>query len=555
MQKSNLKRVSSIVNVLVKHGLGHFVQKYGLTRHLPFLKRFTITTTETGDIPIRLRKAMEELGGAYVKLGQLLSLRPDLVPSTWCDEFKKLLDKTTPFSYEQIKVIVEKELGKPIKKIFSSFDKKPIGSASIAQVHKATLRSGKKVVVKVQRPQVREKFESDIQILYYLARKVDRYIKNHASPLDIVEEFENYTKKELDFTIEAKNADKFHKNFRESSKVEIPKVYWQYTTSRVFVMEYFKGEKLSEAKLKKSQKPKLAKTIAECFFKQGMEDGFFHADLHPGNILVLPKEKIALLDFGIVAELDPTLQKLELEMYIAIVNKDVKQVIRVLLKEGMPTEETDLQAFAIDTENILDEWYGAELKSARITSMMYHLFNNCVAHKIKMPTNLILLGKGMLTAEGTCLYVDPQFDFMEFSRPRIAKLLKKQKRPDKLIKKFMSKSRDLAFKLADIPDETMDVLEKLKHGAIKVDMAYTDVRHVGMDINKSSNRLAYAMIIAALIVAGSLLIHLQPSIHGYSVFSILSLSGALILLIALFVSVLREGSAIYDPHKKWKPRR
>lgn len=555
MNRTSLKRVSHVVQVLTKHGLGYFIQAYGLSVHLPFLKRLAIPAQKKEDIPVRLRKAMEELGGAYIKFGQLLSLRPDLVPVTWCNEFKKLLDKTTPAGYEQIKAIVEQEFGKPIKKVFSEFDKKPIGSASIAQVHAAKLHSGLRVVVKVQRPNTKEKFEADIELLYYLARKVDKYIQNYASPIDIVEEFEKYTKKELDFTNEARNTDKMHKNFKGHSRVEIPKIYWQYTTPKVVAMQYLEGKKLSELKITKEQKEKLAKTIADCVFKQAMEDGFFHADLHPGNILVLPKGKIGLLDFGIVCELDPTLRKLELELYIALVNKDTRQITRILLREGLPTEETDLQAFAIDVENIIEEWYGAELKAARVTSMMHNLFNNCTAHKIKMPSNLILLGKGMLTAEGTCLYVDPDFDFLAYSTPKIAQLMKKEKRPDKLIRTFMSKSKDFAFKLADLPDEAMDVLEKVKHGAIRLDMAYTDVRHVGMDINKSSNRLAYAMIIAALIVAGALLISIRPAIYGYSVFSLVSILGAAILFMMLFVSIIREGSQKFDPHKKWKPKR
>ncbi len=555
MKKTSLRRVSRVVNVLAKHGLGYFLQEYRLLRHLPFMKRMTVGIQKKEDIPVRLRKAMEELGGAYIKFGQMLSLRPDLVPPEWCNEFKKLLDKTEPIEYEKIKAVVEDELKKPIGELFSKFDRKPIGSASIAQVHAARLHAGQKVVVKIQRPQIKEKFEADIAILYYLARKIDKYISNHASPVDMIEEFERYTKKELDFTNEAKNTDQFYKNFKGSKKVEIPRVYWQYTSPRVLVMQHFDGKKLSEVKLKKEKRKKIAKTISDAVFKQVLEDGFFHADLHPGNILLLSKGKIALLDFGIICELDATLKKLELEMYLAVVNKDVRQIINVLLKEGLPTDETDLNAFKIDAENILDEWYGAELKAARITSMMYHLFNNCVAHKIKMPTNLILLGKGMLTAEGTCLFVDPEFDFLAYSRPKIANLLQKQKRPAELIKTFMDKSRDFAFKIAELPDEAIEMMETIKRGPIKVDMAYTDIRHVGMDINKSSNRLAYAMIIAALIVAGALLIEIEPSFKGYSLFTIVSMSGSAILLMMLFVSVLREGSPKYDPHKKWKLKR
>jgi len=555
MKKTSIRRVSKVISVLAKQGLGYFLQEYKLLRHLPFIKRLTISTQKNQDIPVRLRRAMEELGGAYIKFGQMLSLRPDLVPAEWCNEFKKLLDKTEPVSYEKIKKIIENQLQKPLHQVFSKFDRKPIGSASIAQVHSAVLHTGKKAVVKVQRPGIKEKFESDIEILYYLANKIDKYISNHASPLDMIEEFEKYTRKELDFTNEAKNADRFYKNFKKSKKIEIPKVYWQYTTPQVLVMQKFEGKKLSEAKLKKQLRKQIAKTIAGSVFKQVLEDGFFHADMHPGNILILSKGKIALLDFGITSEIDETLKKLELEMYLAIVNRDVKQIIRVLLKEGMSTDETDINAFKIDAENILDEWYNAEMRAARITSMMYHLFNNCVAHNIKMPSNLILLGKGMLTAEGTCLFVDPEFDFLTFSRPKIANLLQKQKKPVKIIKKFMGQSKNFALQLTELPNEAMNLIETLRNNPIKIDMAYTDIRHVGMDINRSSNRLAYALVIAALIVAGALLIGIQPSFKGYSFFSIVSLSSAFILIIMLFVSILREGSAKYDPHKKWKLKR
>lgn len=556
MKRTNIKRVSQVVSILSKHGLGYFLQEYGLDRHLPFVTRVFSVQKKHEDVPVRLRKAMEEIGGASIKLGQLLSLRPDMIPPEWCNEFKKLLDETPPASYEQIRRVIEAEFKKPINKIFSSFDRKPIGSASIAQVHLAKLHTGQKVVVKVQRPGTKEKFSSDIEIMYYLARKIDPYIINHARPLDIVEEFERYTKKELDFTNEARSADKFYKNFKNSKTTVIPKIYWQYTTPKVMVMQYLEGTKLSElSSIPSEKRKKIARAIADTMFKQAMEDGYFHADLHPGNIILMPGDKIGLLDFGITCELDETLKKLELDMYLAVVNKDVKEIIRVLLKEGMPTEETDMEAFKLDAENIIDEWYDAELKAARVTNMMYHLFNNCVKHKIKMPTNLILLGKGLLTAESTCMWVDPEFDFLEYSRPILAGILRKQKRPDRLIKTFMSKSQDMAYKMSQLPGEALDLIDQVKHGAIKVDMAYTDIRHVGMDINKSSNRMSYAMIIAALVVAGALLVEIQPAIYGYSIFSIVSLTGAGLLILMLFASILREGKPRYDPHKNEKIRR
>jgi ubiquinone biosynthesis protein len=537
---NTLRRASTVVNVLAKQGLGYFLREYGLDWHLPFHKRIKSYGKEN-KIPVRLRKAMEELGGAYVKLGQLLSLRPDLVPQEYCEEFRKLLDKMPAFKYEQAKKIIEDELGTSLNKVFKNFDKKPIGSASIAQVHQAQLLNGKKVVVKIQRPKAEQQFESDIQIMYYLAHKVDKYFKDTTvSPLQIVQEFERYTKNELNFKIEASNIEQFHEVFKKSTKFVTPKVYSQYTTRKVLVMDYIHGTKLSEIidKISPKIKREIIKNIADSVFKQVMDAGIFHADLHPGNMLVLPRRRIALLDFGIIGKLDKELKQHTIDMIVALVNSDSREVVRTLLKVGLPTEQTNLEQFQLNVDDIMRDWNPAS--SIRATQVLHRLFNACIRNHIRLPSDLILLAKALVTAEGTCTQLDPNFNFVEYAKPKIVAILKKQNRPAAVIKRFLMKSRHAGDILADIPEQTADLIERFKREPIKLDLNDTDISHLGRSIGFGSNKLSYAIITASLLVSGAMLIDIHPKIFGYSVFSICAIGFAAILLAVMVGSMLHE---------------
>src|SRR3989344_6613842 len=285
----DFKRASHVVDICLKQGLGYFVDLYGLKWHLHLFKRIILRNAKKPEsLPERIRAVMEELGGAYIKLGQLLSIRPDLIPSEYCEEFKHLLDDIAPISFSEVKKTVEFELKQPLHKVFAHFDKFPLGSASVAQVHKAKLLNGKNVVVKVQRPGVDKKFREDIDIIYYLAHKIQKHSDlRRVHPLAIVEEFEKYTNKELNFINEARNIDKFYQGFKETNII-IPKVFWQFTTPKILVMDYLDGKKLTEAKkLSQEERRIIAYRLADASLKQLFEIGVFHADLHPGNILVM----------------------------------------------------------------------------------------------------------------------------------------------------------------------------------------------------------------------------------------------------------------------------
>ncbi len=545
------KRAGHVVNVLFKHGLGYFVHELGLKWHLPFFSKLSPAGKPPSDLPVRLRKAMEELGGAYLKLGQFLALRPDLLPSKYCDEFRKLLDKVPQMPFAKVEKAIESSLKSPPKVFFSHIDANPIGSASVAQVHRAKLKNGKSVVVKVQRPEAKEQFSADINIMYYLARKIEKRFNDRAvMPVTIVKEFERYTAQELNFVSEAQYIDKFHQFFKDSGKVTVPEVHWATTTPQLLTMDYLEGKKLTEVigHAPPGERKQLAKTIADAAFDQVLKLGMFHADMHPGNILVMPGGKIGLLDFGIVGRLDEQLVRQTVMLYAALVEKDSAAITSILLKAGVAETGADIEDFKRDVETIVNGWYGTEIGRVRVTQMMQKLFESAVEHGINMPVGFILLGKALVTVEGTCLSLDPEFNFVQYSQPKVIKLIKEHKRPKALLKKFGQLSRDYAGVIAGLPQQTAEALERVRKGTIDLNLKETDIKHLGMDLNRSSNRLSYAMIIASLLITGALLVEIPPKLGAYSVFTVISLVFAVILLMALVVSVWREGSAPFDMH-------
>jgi ubiquinone biosynthesis protein len=417
------------------------------------------------------------------------------------------------------------------------------------------MKSGKNVVIKVQRPEAKEQFESDIKIMYYIAHKIEKRFSDRAiSPLTIVKEFERYTAQELNFVLEARNIDRFAKHFDKSASVVIPRVHWQATTSNLLTMDCLEGTKLTDALAQPEKHPRalLAKRIADAAFEQVLGLGLFHADLHPGNIIILPGNKIGLLDFGIVGALNDELIRHTVALYAALVNKDAAGVTKVMLKVGIPSNNTNVADFSHDVERIVNEWYGAELGQVRVTQMLQAIFESAVQHSISMPVGLILLGKAMVTMEGTCLALDPKFNFVEYSQPKIEKLLRAHRKPKAVLSRFTKMSKKYIDMLADLPEQASAVAERIKRGTVNIDIADTDVKHIGMDINRSSNRLSYALIIASLLVSGALLIDVPPKLGTYSIFTVLGIGGAFLLLAALLVSVWREGMEPIDPHRDVK---
>jgi len=549
-----INRAGQVVNVLFKQGMGYFVHELGLKWHLPFFRKLAPAGRQPPDLPVRLRKAMEELGGAYLKLGQFLALRPDLLQREYCEEFRKLLDKVPPMPFAKVQQVIETGLKGPVKAFFSHIDIQPLGSASIAQVHKARLKNGKCVVVKVQRLDAKRQFETDIRIMRYLAHKIERRFPHSAvTPAAIVSEFERYTSQEFNFVYEARTIDRFYQHFN-GTKIVIPRVYWASTAPQVLTMDLLDGIPLTEFanRATKAQNKALARNIADAAFEQVFRLGIFHADMHPGNIIVLPGNKIGLLDFGIVGTLNEELISKTIRLYAALVCNDVAEITSVLLGAGVASSDTNIEGLKLDVERIVNAWYGTDLGQARVSQMMQGLFETAVEHGIRMPTSLILLGKALVTVEGTCLALDPEFNFVNYSQPKVMRLLKEHRKPKALLKSFTMLSRKYGEFLAGLPQQTIDALETLKRGAIDLRIRETDIKHLGMDMNRSSNRLAYSMIIAALLISGAMLIDVRPKIGNWSIFTLIGLFFATIVLMAFMVSIWREGVAPFDPHEDFK---
>ena len=336
----SFSRLRQIVNILFTYGFEEIVDELRFRSHLPFEKQISKKKSKKSRSThaVRLRKAMEEAGGAFVKLAQMLSLRSDLIPQEYCDEFAKLQDSVKPFAFSKVKKIIEEDFGKPINKVFMEFEKEPIAAASVGQVHKARLKSGQWVAVKIQRPDIKKIFKSDVDILYYLAEQAEERIENlrRFKPRRIVQEFENYTKKELDFKLEAKNIDIFFKKYKYSHYFKIPRVYWEQSSSRVVTMTFIDGKKISEMKkLDEKDKKRLTLLVYRSFIDQVFNMHIFHADPHPGNIFLMDNKKIAFLDFGIVGRISPDLAMSVEMMLIGLVKGDLDMLAQSFLDIGV----------------------------------------------------------------------------------------------------------------------------------------------------------------------------------------------------------------------------
>ena len=541
----NFKRFEHILNVLLKCELGFIIHKLHLKHHLPLHKRLqTKQFEEKNDGPYKIRCVFEELGGAFTKLAQLLSVRPDLIPPDYILELEKLQDRAKPVPFEDIKEELESQFKKSLKEIFPYFKKAPIASASVSQVHEAKLKNGQKVAVKVQRPKIREIMEEDISIMFFFANLLEKHIPRlrEYSPVAIVKEFETWTRQELDFRIEAKHAKRFYYNFKGSKTVKIPKIIDEYTTSRILTLEYITGTELHDIKKIKRKHYNIKKAIKNGFdtvLTQVFIHGFFHADPHPGNILVCKNNVISFIDFGIIGYFDDALKSRAINVFHGIIENQPERIIEALTEMGLSTKEGK-QRFRMDLEDLIRPLQDASLTNVKVSYVLEDIFELAHKHKVKLPVDLILFGKTLITLEGLALRYYPDFKMVEQSKPFIKKIKKQslmQLKGDIINTSWKYKNLITSF-----PERTSKFLKKLETGSIKVDIEDKDVKNLTSELDKSSNRLTYGMIIASLIIGSALLSYIGkgPMAYGISIFSIAGFLVAFLLSIILAISILRE---------------
>ncbi|KXS44187.1 MULTISPECIES: ABC1 kinase family protein [unclassified Candidatus Frackibacter] len=545
----HIQRYRRIAEVLIKNGFGYLIDSLDLYQFLPLRKRFNIEPQESNELSRakRLRLVLEELGPTFIKLGQLLSTRPDLIPQNYIEELTKLQDEVPSFEFESVIEQVEKELDCSYRELFTEIEKEPLAAASIGQVHKAYLKGGQKVVIKVQRPNIRNMIQTDLDIIFNLAKVLKQrvFTDEFLNPVEIAKEFDRLIKKELNYEIEGKNTDKFRENFADDKKVKIPKVHWDFSTKKLLVLEYIDGVKLSKVCKgeTKFNRKKLAKIGAESFMKQILIDGYFHGDPHPGNMLVTDKEQLAYLDFGIVGRIDQKTMEEIANIFLAVIRQDEDKMLDGLLNLGVLTQQIDERSLKRDINELLDEYYGVSLQDVELSRIINQMLQLAYEYRVELPSDFILLGKSLITLEGVGTDLDPEFNAIKTAKPFAYKLLRERLEPKRLIKDLFDDIREFYDFIINFPEKLDKVLRLLENRNLRIEL-----KHLGLDeliskLDIVTNRLSISVIIAALIVGSSLVMQIDkgPSFLGLPM---IGLSGYLIagfFGILLIISIIKSG--------------
>ncbi|MBF0317586.1 MAG: AarF/ABC1/UbiB kinase family protein [Nitrospirae bacterium] len=551
----NINRISQILNVFIKHGFGQIVEMLNLSRLIPFRKRLKLLAEgeliET-TVAERLRRAFAELGPSFIKLAQILSSRPDLITEKYAGEFEKLQDEVPPFDFIEVREIIETDLKTPIEDIFASIDNQPIAAASVSQVHNAVLKDGTKVVVKVQRPRIREIIETDISIMKFLSALMIKYLPDADvfNPLGIVEEFAKTIRKELNFTEEVRNIARFAANFKHSYAIKIPLTYDKYISDRVIVMERIEGIRMSDldaidrAGLDRHD---IAVKLVNAYFKMILDDGFFHADPHPGNLFVLDDGRVAIVDFGMVGWITPDVMENIAAILLALINKDFSSMIDEFIALGMVTEEVDLDRFKhefmADMMELLLPLYDSALAEINFAQYLDTITRLSIKHKLRIPSSMLLIDKCMLIIDSIVRDLDPGFNFISHATPYTSTLLRKKYGPKRVIDKFQRNFNEVADAVIDTPKKMRVLLRRLINNELTVKISLVGIDRLIRDLDRSTNRLSFSIVIASIIMSSSIL---TVSGIGAKIFDIPAI-GTLGFVIAFFlgiwliISILRSG--------------
>ncbi|MBI4159158.1 AarF/ABC1/UbiB kinase family protein [Candidatus Woesearchaeota archaeon] len=497
-----INRFRQILDVFFKEGFGYMIYKAGLRNQISLNFRMGSKSEIKDSVPIRIRRAMEELGGTFIKLGQLLSLRQDLIPIEYAKEFSRLQDQVPSFSYGEVIAIIEQDLNKKLSEIFLKFEKEPIASASIGQVHVAWLKTGEKVAVKVMRPGIEQLFETDIKILYQIAGIIEKHypeLKDYDF-LNIVKEFERYTKNELNYVKEANNINIFYNNFKGDRYIVIPNVYLNYTTKRVLVMDFIDGKKIDEAEEK--ERKKAVQLVVNAVLKQIFEFRVFHADPHPGNIFILKNGKVSFLDFGIVGRIS------ELEIYhaenlfmaLAFGNREL--LAESLINLGAVEKSIDIEQLKRDLSQHGRDYYDITLDQLNFKNFLNDIIVLARKYRIKLIPDFVLLIKSAATLEGFAKEMDPQYNFVEAWKKYARNIMEKRKSLS-YKKKFVKKNLyEFAKLMNELPRDIKSFLSSHEH--MKVDMDEKAISKITFKLDSAMNRIALGIVIGALLIAAAI---------------------------------------------------
>ncbi len=544
----NIQRLRHVISILAKHGFGFLINRITLSQFLPFRKRKAEERFPLESFPVKLRLAMEELGPTFIKFGQMLSTRPDLIPQDYLDELKKLQEEVPPFDYQKVEESIQAELGRPVNELFLDFSAYPLASASIAQVHSAFLPTGEKVAVKIQRPGIDKVIEADLSILSYMATLIKKHFSELRlfEPENLAHEFARTIRRELDFTREGLNVDKFARNFADNETVHIPKIYWEFSTRKVLTMEKIEGIKVTDFdKLEKAglDRKEIALNGAKAVLKQIFIDGFFHGDPHPGNIYILENNVIAFLDFGMVGRLSEETKEQIADLLLAIIHKDSDKMTGILSTMGLIDESVEIKNLRLALDEFIEKYYELSLQNLELGKVVQEFFQIVQQYQIKIPADFILMGKALITTEGFAQNLDPEFNLSIQIKPFVEDLVKRRLSPLRLWREFNAVLTELVNLSKVLPKETRQILKKIQTGKLKIQFEHQGLESSNHTMDRVSNRIAFSIIIAALIIGSSSIIQTGKGILllGFPVLGISGFLFAALLGIWLLISILRSG--------------
>ena len=534
----DLPRLKEITGILIRHGLGRFAERLGLPRTVARVAGFFEAPPPEGEsdvpTPVRLRRALEALGPTFIKLGQILSTRVDVFPPEWIAEFEKLQNRVPALPCADIESLIEHSLGRPLEDVFASFERAPIGSASIAQVHRATLPDGTAVAVKVRRPGIVAKVDADLRILAHLAYLIELEFPDarHFQPREIVNQFSRSLKRELDLAAEGRAMERFGRDFAEDDSVRVPRVYWACSNSEVNVQDFVDGVPAGRLDLLAGAglDPRLlARRGADAVLRMILINGFFHADPHPGNVFYLAGNRIAFIDFGMVGRLSHVRRDEIVNLLFALARHDERAMTDTLL-EWVGSNPVDEQRFAHDVSELMFQYDHVPLGQLNLSQLIDDIMSLIRDHGIVLPPDLAMLFKALITLEGLGRQLDPDFYLLEQVTPFVRTLIRARYKPAAVAARGRRTLTDGVAMLAGVPHDLVRMLRDVRQGRFRVNLDLARLDHFGRQIDKSSNRLTMGIVTGCLIIGSSIVLTVDagPKLLGLP---LLGLFGFLIALV------------------------
>jgi len=548
----HVQRYRRILTVLFKYGFGDLIDALKIEQYLEIglqmISKKRREKIETLTRAERVRMVLEELGPTFVKMGQILSTRPDLLPVEYIQELPKLQDKVPPFPFTEVKKIIEEEFQRPLDQMFPHFDEVPLAAASIGQVHSARTVDGEDVAVKVQRPDIRRSIEVDLEIMLHLATLMERHLKGWDihHPVKVVNEFARTLAKEIDYTLEAAHTERFAMQFAGDSTVYVPKIYREATTTRVLTMEYVAGVKASDIKRLEEEgldRREVARQGFDLIMRQIFVHGFFHADPHPGNIIIFPGNIICYLDFGMMGRIDLKSREDFADLVMGAVRGDGTKTTNALLRLTVPDKEPDRHALERDVAEFIDQHAYRPLRELELGKLLRQILETAARHRLGLPPDLFLMLKAMVTVEGLGRVLDPDFDAAKQAAPFLKHVALDRLHPRRIAGDVIDSGAELIHLLKEIPGEIRKILKQAREGKIKIEFEHRGLEPMLSTLDRTGNLIAFALVLASLVIGSSLIVlsGIPPKWYGIPVIGLAGFIVAGVMGLWLLLSILRRG--------------